>query len=107
MYYLPAIREADAPYRYEVLDGIHFDWRGLLQAEDEVATEAEKEAKTDAVVNGFANWDALRAAAGRVIMGIGKENSRGKFGAPGICHGGKGKTGLFYDPTKNQFYCNK
>jgi Bifunctional DNA primase/polymerase, N-terminal/AAA domain len=57
----------------------------------------------------FANWDALRAELGRRIIarGSGKPNKAGNYDCQAICHNGKGKTGLFYNPATNQSYCNQ
>jgi putative DNA primase/helicase len=35
-----------------------------------------------------------------------KQNSAGRWDCPGVCHDGKGETGLFYAPDTNQAYCN-
>ncbi|HEY7184330.1 MAG TPA: hypothetical protein VIC84_23040, partial [Blastocatellia bacterium] len=57
----------------------------------------------------FASWDALRAELGRRIAAhkSARTNSSGKIDCQGICHGGEGNTGLFYDPVKNHAHCNK
>ena len=57
---------------------------------------------------GYANWDALRAALGRAIENhpTANKNKHGKIDCQGICHGGQGPTGLFYDPFDNQAHCN-
>lgn len=56
----------------------------------------------------FETWDALRAELGRRIANheSAQTNGSGKIDCRGICHNGKGGTGLFYDPSTNQAHCN-
>jgi hypothetical protein len=56
----------------------------------------------------FATWDALRAELGRRIAAheSGHRNGSGKIDCRGICHGGEGSSGLFYDPATNHARCN-
>lgn len=102
MFYTPATASNDARYRSEIYDGALLDWRALnLESERTEASPAS---------NGglFADWNALRAELGRRIIAheTAKKNGSGKYDCRGICHGGNGNTGLFYDPENNQAYCN-
>jgi hypothetical protein len=35
-----------------------------------------------------------------------RRNGSGKWDCRAVCHGGKGSTGLFYDPADNGVICN-
>jgi len=73
----------------------------------------EKQAKMPATrrnhAGTFTTWGALRAELGRRIEGheSARRNDSGKIDCRGICHDGKGATGLFYDPSTNKAICNK
>lgn len=105
MFYLPAKASKDAPSEARSFDGALLDWRKI-----ELPKEPKPSAKSKAIEQGqFASWDALRAELGRRIAAheTAQKNSSGKYDCRGICHNGKGNTGLFYDPAVNQAYCNK
>ncbi len=105
MFYLPAKASKDAPSEARSFDGALLDWRKI-----ELPKEPKPSAKTKTIEQGqFANWDALRAELGRRIVAheTARKNGSGKYDCRGICHDGKGNTGLFYDPAINQAHCNK
>ncbi len=105
MFYLPAKASKDAPSEAQSFDGVLLDWRKI-----ELPKEPKPSAKSKAIEQGqFANWDALRAELGRRIVAheTTRKNGGGKYDCRGICHEGKGNTGLFYDPATNQAHCNK
>jgi hypothetical protein len=92
--------------RYQWRDGAPItdapDWLLALLAKPE-----DKPQPTSA--NGqYATWDALRAELGRRISNhsTAKKNKSGNWDCQAICHNGNGKTGLFYNPSTNQAYCN-
>lgn len=60
-------------------------------------------------ISGYANWAALKAELGRRVMShsTAKQNGQGRWDCRGICHNGRGDSGLFYDPTTNGTRCNK
>jgi Bifunctional DNA primase/polymerase, N-terminal len=70
--------------------------------------ETEQKQYTNGRPGEFTTWDALRAECGRriIALGSGKPNSSGNYDCRGICHNGKGDTGLFYNPATNWPNCN-
>lgn len=84
----------------------------MFEAFSPVATYAQAKADSDKhsrTNSGYANWPALKSELGRRVMAHpkAKQNKQGKWDCRGICHGGKGSSGLFYDPATNGTYCNK
>jgi hypothetical protein len=57
----------------------------------------------------YATWDALRAECGRRLMAHSSahRNRNGNWDCQGVCHNGKGKSGLVYFPSENRVFCNK
>jgi hypothetical protein len=59
----------------------------------------------DALTGGFEAWKrelGQRITAHRSA----RRNGQGKVDCQGVCHNGKGSTGLFYDPAQNFIWCN-
>jgi uncharacterized protein (DUF927 family) len=74
----------------------------------DLLTKPEDKAQAKATNGPYATWYALRAEAGRRISDhpTAKQNKSGNWDCQAICHNGQGKTGLFYNPSTNQFHCN-
>jgi hypothetical protein len=53
--------------------------------------------------------DAFKQALGARVMKheTAKLNRAGKWDCRGVCHGGRGSKGLFYDPATNVVFCNQ
>lgn len=105
MFYLPAKASRNAPSEANHFDGTLLDWRKI-----ELANNQTPSANSTAIEQGqFASWDALRAELGRRIIAheTAQKNNAGKYDCRGLCHNGRGNTGIFYDPVTNQAYCNK
>ncbi|MEW6208722.1 MAG: DUF3631 domain-containing protein [Acidobacteriota bacterium] len=60
-------------------------------------------------VSNYATWDALWAEWGRRLMAhpSAHNNGAGNWDCQGLCHDGKGATGLVYFPARNRGHCNK
>jgi hypothetical protein len=105
MFYLPAKVSPDAPYEHHVVDGKLLDWRAL-GLNDETAAEHCYQYSSGSNGSSYENWHALKAELGRRIMVRGKKNSAGNWDARALCHDGKGDSGVFYNPSRNQTICN-
>jgi P4 family phage/plasmid primase-like protien len=57
----------------------------------------------------FGTWAQLRDELAARIMAhsTAKRNGQGNWDCRGICHDGKGETGLFYNPASGAIACNK
>lgn len=59
-------------------------------------------------VTGYQTWDALRAELGNRLRqhSTAKQNSAGNWDCQGICHNGKGDSGLVWFTISNRAHCN-
>lgn len=71
--------------------------------------EGKQDGSNHETKSAYVTWDALRAECDRRLMAHSSAhcNSAGNWDCQGICHNGKGKSGLVYFPSKNRVHCNK
>ena len=110
MFYTPAKAAPDAPYSWDIHEGPFLDWRKLDLSEPQDKPPKNLPASAQSANgNGFADWDALneetrqriRALPGAEIM------PNGWLSARGVCHGGKGPSGLYIEPDGLAYGCRK
>ncbi len=111
IFYRPVKSATDAPYEYRVMDGKLLDWRELgleIEADSDNANPCKQRQQRSAKGSGYETWDALWAEWGRRLIAhsSARRNSTGNWDCQGICHDGKGNSGLVYFPQRNRGHCN-
>lgn len=120
IFYTPAKFCDEAPYEWHVEPGEFLDWRQAINvgqdnhdhhpAESHGARlgdlESDQKEVTQKPAGDTLTWPLRHEELTRRIMARGKRNARGVWDARCIAHGGKGETGLLFNPATNAVSCN-
>ena len=105
MFYVPAIARLDAPYVFELKDGLFLDWRKLPLDSFSAngSANGDNREMSDAVIFDF-NEDRHTELCRRIASQA-KATGRGTFEMKCPAHNGNGNSSLFHDPTTQSVAC--